>query len=164
MKTLKDSSNKANSSQFRISNNGRYDLQVKFALESTLASDESPPKSPFIFEPESMDLKVEQTENLIVWCFPEEDKLYEDRIVALIKENPNPAIFNVQCTGAKPIVKVDNPIVQFDRLLLNKPAKRTLKLTNDCQIPVKWALKSEQEVPEEFKISKLEGVLKACQD
>ena len=155
---------KANSSQFRISNNGKYDLQVKFALESTLMSEETQPKSPFIFEPELMDLKVEETQELTVWCFPEEDKFYEDKVVALIKENPNPAIFNVKCSGAKPIVKVDNPTVQFDRLLLNKPAKRKLKLTNDCQIPVKWELKSEEELPEEFKISKLEGVLKACQD
>lgn len=143
---------KANSSQFRISNNGKYDLQVRFALESTLTSEEPQPKSPFIFEPELMDLKVEETENLTVWCFPEEDKVYEDRLVALIKENPNPTIFNLKCSGAKPLVKVDNPVVQFDRLLLTKPAKRTLKFTNDCQIPVKWALKSEEERPAEFKI------------
>ena len=82
----------------------------------------------------------------------------------MIKDNPNPAIFKVKCFGAKPIIKVDNPVVQFDRLLLNKPAKRTLKLTNDCQIPVKWGLKSEIELPEEFKISKTDGMLKACQD
>ena len=155
---------KANSCQFRITNNGKYDLQAKFALESSQVNDEPQPKSPFIFEPEIMNLKVEETENLTVWCFPEEDKVYNDKIVALIKENPNPATFSVQCTGAKPIVKVDNLIVQFDRLLLNKPAKRTLTLTNDCQIPVKWALKSEGDIPEEFKISKLEGELKACQE
>ena len=58
---------KANSSQFRITNNGKYDLKVKFALESTQVSDESQAKSPFIFEPESMDLRVEDTENLTVW-------------------------------------------------------------------------------------------------
>lgn len=153
----------ANSSQYRITNNGKYDLQVKFALESTQVTDEPQPKSPFILDPEIMELKVEETKNLTVWCFPEEDKLYEDKVVALIKDNPNPAIFKLQSTGAKPIVKIDNPIVQFDRLLLNKPAKRTLKLTNDCRIPVKWALKSETEQPKEFNISKTEGVLKACQ-
>lgn len=155
---------KANSSQFRISNNSKYNIQVKFALESTLMSEETQPKSPFILEPELMDLKVEETQEFTVWSFPDEDKFYEDKVVALIKENPNPAIFNLKCTGVKPIIKVDNPIVQFDRLLLNKPAKRILKLTNDCQIPVKWELKSEEQLPEEFKISKLEGILKACQD
>jgi hypothetical protein len=151
---------KANSSQFRITNNGKYDLQVKFSLESALASDEPHPKSPFIFEPEFMTLKVEETENLTVWSFPEEDKVYNDKIIALIKDNPNPAVFNVKCIGIKPVVKVDNPVVQFDRLLLNKPAKRTVKLTNDSQIPVKWALTSVTPPPAEFTISKLDGVLK----
>jgi len=156
---------KANSSEFRITNNGKYDLNVKFALESTLISEDvQTTKSPFIFEPESMTLKVEETENLTVWCFPEENKTYTDKIVSLIKDNPNPAVFNVSCAGSKPVVKIDNPSVQFDRLLLNKPAKRTLKLTNDCQIPVKWALKNLEELPQEFKISKIDGVLKPCQD
>jgi len=82
----------------------------------------------------------------------------------LIKDNPNPVVFNVTCTGSKPVVKVDNPVVQFDRLLLNKPAKRTLKITNDCQIPVKWVLKSHDELPAEFTISKTDGMLKPCQD
>jgi hypothetical protein len=59
---------KANSSEFRITNNGKYDLEVKFALESTLAGEETQQdKSPFIFEPQNMTLKVEETENLIVW-------------------------------------------------------------------------------------------------
>lgn len=156
---------KANSYEFRISNNGKYDLEAKFALESSLAGDDaSAEKSPFIFEPENMNLKVEETQNLTVWCFPQDNKVYTDKIVSLLKDNPNPAVFNVQCTGAKPVVKIDNPNVQFDRLLLNKPAKRTLKLTNDCQIPVKWELKSAEAIPVEFKISKMDGVLKPCQD
>lgn len=154
---------KANSYEFRISNSGKYNLNVKFAKESNLASDE-PVKSPFMFSPESMDLKVEETQNLIVWCFPEEDKVYQDKIVCLIKDNPNPAVFEVKCTGSKPVVKIDKPAVQFDRLLLNKPAKRTLKLTNSCQIPVNWALKSPNPIPAEFKISKMDGNLKPCQD
>lgn len=150
----------SNSSQFRISNNGKYDMQVTFALESTLTSDKPQGKTPFFFEPESMTLKVEETQNLTVWCFPDENKEYNDKIVALIKNNPNPVVFNVKCTGAKPIIKVDNAVVQFDRLLLNKPAKRTMKLTNNCQIPIKWNLTSDTEAPTQFVISKMEGVLK----
>lgn len=154
---------KANSYEFRMTNNGKYDLNVKFALESSLAGNEAE-TSPFIYEPEEMSLAKEETQNLTVWCFPDEDKVFNDKIIALIKENPNPAVFEVMCTGSKPIVKVDNPTVQFDRLLLNKPAKRTLKITNDCQIPVKWALNSSDEIPAEFKISKMDGTLKPCQE
>lgn len=107
-----------------------------------------------------MNLKIEETQNLTVWCFPDEAKVYKDKIVCLIKDNPNPAVFSVMCTGSKPIVKVDNPVVQFDRLLLNKPSKRTLKIKNDCQIPVKWLLRSNDPLPAEYTISKTDGVLK----
>jgi hypothetical protein len=82
----------------------------------------------------------------------------------LIKDNPNPVVFSIKSKGSKPVVNVDNPTVQFDRLLLNKTAKRTLKITNVSEIPVKWALNSEEERPAEFEISKLNGVLKPCQD
>lgn len=63
----------ANSAKLRITNNGSYDALVTFALSSTLQGEELPPgKSPFIIEPETMNLKVDQTEELTLWAFPDE--------------------------------------------------------------------------------------------
>ena len=154
-----------NYTEFRISNNGKYDLNVKFCLDSFLVSNNPKIiKSPFIFEPESMNLKIDETQSLKVWWIPDEAKVYKDKIVWLIKDNPNSVVFNVMWTGSKPNVKVDNPIVQFDKLLLNKPSKRTLKIKNDCQIPVKWLLRSNDPLSPEYTISKTEGDLKPWQD
>jgi hydrocephalus-inducing protein len=63
----------ANSSRFRISNTSNYDLKVSFALASCLFAEPGQAAStPFIVEPETMELKVDQTEELTVWAFPEE--------------------------------------------------------------------------------------------
>ena len=87
----------------RITNNGNYDAVVTFALSSTLLGEELPPgKSPFIIEPEIMNLKVDQTEELTVWAFPEEAKEYRDELVCLVKDNPTPSVFPMICTGSKP--------------------------------------------------------------
>jgi hydrocephalus-inducing protein len=98
-----------NSSTFQISNNGKYDLQATFTLRSTLPQEEggSGEKSPFIIEPETMDLKIDETKHLTVYSFPDQAKPFKDEVICLLKDNPNPIIFPVQCLGAKPIVEVD---------------------------------------------------------
>ena len=85
-------------------------------------------KSPFIIEPETMDLKVDETKHLTVFSFPDQAKLFKDEIICLLKDNPNPVIFSVQCLGAKPVVEVDQDVVEFDRLLLEKKLTKTLTL------------------------------------
>jgi hydrocephalus-inducing protein len=54
-----------------------------------------------------MDLKIDETKNLTVFAFPDQPKLFKDEVICLLKDNPNPVIFNVQCLGAKPVVEVD---------------------------------------------------------
>jgi hydrocephalus-inducing protein len=62
-----------NSCVFRITNNGKYDLQGAFTLRSTLPVEEggTGEKSPFILDPDNMDLKIDETKNLTVYAFPD---------------------------------------------------------------------------------------------
>lgn len=161
-KRHEDAIRKMNASEFRISNNGKYDLQVQFALHSTL--DPTAEKSPFLLEPESMDLRVDQTEMLTVWAFPDKAQSFRDEIVALVRDNPNAYVFNLGCLGAKPIVEVDNEVVEFDRLLLNQSTTRQLTVKNVSAIPVKWNLAGTEGMPEEFEINKTNGMLKPHQE
>ena len=155
-----------NGTFFQITNNGKYDLEVAFTLKSTLPAEEGGPaeKSPFIVEPAQATLKVDETLNLEVFAFPEEAKLYKDEVIVLIKDNPNPAILNVQCLGARPIVNVDTEVVKFERALLGKSPQQDLTLTNACAIPVNWTLTGVDKLPEEFSVSKTSGTLKPCKD
>ena len=88
---------KVNSSVLRITNDGEYPVEAAFTLKSTLPADEGGigEKSPFILEPESMSLAVRETKDLAVFAFPEQARLYKDEIVCLLKDNPNPTIFNI---------------------------------------------------------------------
>jgi hydrocephalus-inducing protein len=178
---------KMNGTFFQITNNGRYKLDANFLLKSSLpleerlAGDEGilPDKSPFIMEPQEMTLAVGETKNLNVYAFPQdaptknaEDPTnltpiqlpFQDQVIALIKDNPNPVIFPVQCLGAKPIVSVttnteNNDKITFERTLLTLVNEKTIKLKNECAIPVKWRLTGVDKLPEEFEVSLTEGRL-----
>jgi len=62
----------ANSSVLQITNNGKYKAEAAFTLKSTLPQDEGGPgeKSPFILDPETMELDVDETKYLTVFSFP----------------------------------------------------------------------------------------------
>lgn len=52
-------------------------------------------KSPFILEPELMELDIDETKHLSVFAFPDQARLFKDEVVCLLKDNPNPTIFNI---------------------------------------------------------------------
>ena len=88
---------RVNSSVLQISNNGKYDVQATFTLKSSLPVEEggTGEKSPFILDPDNMELKIDETKNLIVYAFPDQAKLYKDEVICLLKDNPNPVIFSI---------------------------------------------------------------------
>lgn len=155
-----------NSSVLQITNNGKYKVEANFTLKSTLPLDEggSGEKSPFILEPDSMTLEIDETKILTVFAFPDHAKLYKDEIVCLLKDNPNPTIFSIQVLGAEPVIEVDQEVVAFDRLLLGKTLKKTLTLKNVSAIPAIWKFNGVDSLPSEFKVSHTSGTLKPCQE
>lgn len=54
--------------------------------------------------------------------------------------------------------------MEFDRLLLENKLTKTLTLKNVCAIPVKWKLSGVEALPEEFQVSKTNGLIKPCKD
>ena len=52
-------------------------------------------KSPFILDPDHIELNVDETKNLTVYAFPDQAKVYKDEVICLLKDNPNPVIFPV---------------------------------------------------------------------
>ena len=155
-----------NSSVLQITNNGKYKVEAAFTLRSSLPQEEGGvgEKSPFILEPEAMELEVDETKHLTVFSFPDQARLYKDEIVCLLKDNPNPTIFHVQALGAEPVIEVDTETVAFDRLLLGKKLVKTLTLKNTSPIPANWKLQGIDALREEFKVSHTSGTLKPCQE
>ena len=164
-----EASKKSNSSILRITNNGKYDVDIDFTLKSTLNDTppdpkaSSPSKSPFIWEPTSMHLPIAETQNLTLWAYPDEPMLYKDDLICLVKDNPNPPIFKIACLGARPIAELDSDFIQFDRLLVNQNASKTFLIKNVCPIPVKWRLEGIDKLPKEFEVMSNAGILKPCE-
>ena len=44
-----------------------------------------------------MELEIDETKELVVYSFPDQAKVFKDEIVCLIKDNPNPTFFSIQC-------------------------------------------------------------------
>ena len=42
-----------------------------------------------------MELEIDETKHLAVFAFPDQARLFKDEIVCLLKDNPNPTIFNI---------------------------------------------------------------------
>ena len=54
----KEQFNQSNSALFRISNHGKFDCEVSFALMSAVKEDAEYSKNVFFFEPESLAIKT----------------------------------------------------------------------------------------------------------
>lgn len=150
----------------QITNNGKYKVEAAFTLKSTLPTEEGGvgEKSPFILDPESMELEIDETKMLTVYSFPDQAKIFKDEVLCLVKDNPNPTCFSIQAQGAEPVVSVDQDCVEFDRLLLGKKLTKTLTLKNVCSIPTKWKLTGVEDLPAEFTVSHTNDILKPQQE
>lgn len=58
-------------------------------------------KGIFWFEPETLDIPKNAIsldyQEIRVWAFPDQDKLFKDELIIMIKDNPTPVILPMQC-------------------------------------------------------------------
>ena len=100
---------KPHMAQFRMTNNGRFPLHVNFHLKSTTgAKGGGSPESPiFLIEPATMDLAVDETQDLTVYAFPSAEGSVSDVVVATVNLNPEPWEIPIQATGTHPLLELE---------------------------------------------------------
>jgi hydrocephalus-inducing protein len=83
-------------------------------------------KGVFLLENESITIpKNDVPQEIRVWAIPDEDKLFKDEIIVMIKDNPLPVQIPLQCQGCVPDVQiVEGQTVVFHRLLINQSGKK----------------------------------------
>eukprot|EP00928_Gymnodinium_smaydae_P044401 TRINITY_DN29620_c0_g4_i1.p1 TRINITY_DN29620_c0_g4~~TRINITY_DN29620_c0_g4_i1.p1 ORF type:complete len:3072 (+),score=826.41 TRINITY_DN29620_c0_g4_i1:896-10111(+) len=180
--------------RLRITNNSLFQAQVNFHLASSTANAEqedaaaagkkggkdakakggaeaAPPKInpdfPFIVEPTSLELEVDETKEVSLFCFPTKEGTYSDTIVAQVVNNPTPIEFNICAIGAVPKVNLDTDELNFERLLVGQKASSILKIANVCAVPVRWKLQPSDAaagVPEPFAFDALEGTIGVAEE
>ena len=55
---------------------------------------------------QAMDLKVGETQDILMWAFPKALEAIQDTLLGRIASNPTPIEFPISCVGAKPQVEV----------------------------------------------------------
>ena len=100
-----------------IQNASPLDAEVSFCF-----LDESFEKADtcFFLEPNELLLKPNESKQLRIFATPKETKLYEDTLVCCVKENPEPILFKVICTGQKPELILDKKEFNFKQVLLHR--------------------------------------------
>jgi hypothetical protein len=217
---LKETAAATNCESFRISNNGSFPTVIDFLFESSRAEADTPHPSAGLFhvEPAHLELAEGDTSDVKVWSFPTEiDTLFEDSLVAQLKDSPFEAKFAVTSLGAAPKLDLTGmwtdeaellelnaegvvppvvpefdeegkeieapapdpalvaerdalleqakairaePLIDFDRLLLNRSEEKQFVLTNSGVIPTEWKIDaSDLEGLDEFRIAPTEGLL-----
>ena len=59
-------------------------------------------------------------QKLNMWAYPKAKGLYEDSLVCCVKENPEPILFKIQCSGERPELELDKKILHFEKVLIHR--------------------------------------------
>jgi len=99
--TNKANFNNTNSSTFRISNQGKFDCHIEFALMSSVVNDDPEySKTVFMFDPSEIDIKVNDIpQEIRVWAIPDKPQKFRDELIIMIHDNPVPVILPIMCLG-----------------------------------------------------------------
>ncbi len=80
---------------------------MDFRCESTAKHHQMPdPHVDCMRLAQAMDLKVGETQDIIMWAFPKTLETIQDILLGRVVSNPTPVEFPVSCVGAKPQVEV----------------------------------------------------------
>ncbi|XP_070307131.1 hydrocephalus-inducing protein homolog isoform X1 [Odocoileus virginianus] len=113
----------------------------------------------YFLEPINMILKPNEKQLLNVWAYPTAVGVFEDSIVCCIKENPEPAVFQLSCQGVRPELELDPRQLHFDRLLLHRKDSKAVLLRNITLLPLAWRITSLEHLGEDFTVSTMQGTI-----
>ena len=117
------------------------------------------PPTPFILPKNEIDIKMGQTAELEVYAFPNRPTEYKDELICLIQDNPIPTRVMLTCKGAEPKVDIEVDSLDFEKLVVNIPRTKYLKLKNVSEVNCKWYLTGLETLPPVYKIEPTNGVI-----
>ena len=117
------------------------------------------PPTPFVLPKSSIEIKIGQTAELEVYAFPNRPTEYKDELICLIQDNPIPTRVSLTCKGAEPRVDIESDSLDFEKLVINQPRTKYLKLKNVSEVNCKWQLTGLETLPAVYKIEPQKGVI-----
>ncbi|KAM9376112.1 hydrocephalus-inducing protein-like [Pholidichthys leucotaenia] len=113
----------------------------------------------YLLDPPTMTLKADQKQMLTVWAYPTTPGQIKDSIVCMIKDSPEPVIINLSCWGVRPELELESNHLHFDRILVNREDRRSVKMHNKTGLPVSWRLHGLEELGDEFHVTRDQGAI-----
>lgn len=138
-----------------IYNTAPLEAEVNFCLLNDVKGDV------YAFEPTSMTLAPNESQELTVWAFPRTAGRFEDAIICCVKENPEPIVFHIVCDGVQPFLDIERKTLQFERVLLHRKDTKTLYMRNSTLLPVAWKIAGLEALGDDFSISQDSGIIEA---
>ena len=125
----------------KIQNMALFDADITWTFTSA-------DQKAFTVSPTTTKLKAGEMEKLRISASPDTAGVHETQLVGLIKDNPKPVVFNIQCLGCSPDIELlgcedtaeGSNVVDFGRLLLDVAATKEVSIVNSTPVPLKWEL------------------------
>ena len=76
-----------------------------------------------------------------------------------MKDNPIPTRVLLTCKGAEPKIDLDTDSLDFEKLVVNQPRTKYIKMKNISEVNCKWALTGLDALPNVYKIEPVNGII-----
>ncbi len=142
-----------------IQNGSPLDAEVSFCFLDEAQAAAGAADSCFYLEPAEMSLRPMEVKTLKIYATPKEPRAYTDTLVCCVKENPEPVLFRVACSGQKPELVLDKKEFNFKQVLLHRKDSKEIKMSNNTLLPVQWRIEGADTLGDEFVCNQTSGVV-----
>ncbi|CAM6101477.1 unnamed protein product [Calypogeia fissa] len=117
----------------------------------------------YTVHPAAMDLKIDQSLLLSLFCYPKEGVTgkVSSKLLCKIKNCPEPLEYTVTCVVDTPRVELNSNVLDFQRVLIGKKRQEELIIRNISVLKLHWYTVGIEKMPATFSMSQTSGGLKA---
>uniref|UniRef100_A0A5K4F930 Hydin_ADK domain-containing protein n=1 Tax=Schistosoma mansoni TaxID=6183 RepID=A0A5K4F930_SCHMA len=142
-----------NVTYFNLVNTSQMDSDIRLNFLN------DPDEECYSVEPKELNLKPNQSTSIQICAFPKFNKRYDDALVCLIKDNPEPILLKLACDGVLPELELDKKVFNFEKVLLQRKEVRSIILKNRTLLPAQWKLSGIEALGDEFSVSQDAGIV-----
>ncbi|KAH7442763.1 hypothetical protein KP509_02G000200 [Ceratopteris richardii] len=147
-----------------IQNTGLFDLHVDFDTLSNVPSTQKMSKQmPFFLHPSSMDLKVDEQQDLRIYCYPKQDQIgtLEGKLVCKVVNNVDHTSFKLRCISDLPRATIEPSLLNFERIHVGLQESKDITIRNTSALPIHWRLSGLENSTTGISSSETQGILEA---
>eukprot|EP00796_Vickermania_ingenoplastis_P005935 gene5935-4245_t len=116
----------------------------------------------FTVNPNRFVLEVGSSQEVVLRAAPESVGEITNRLIATVKDNPNPWQVHVTCAGSRPSLTVNNQKeveIDFGRSVIYRSDQRMLTLANASRMAIQWKIVGLEKMPHDITIDETSGVI-----